>query len=197
MSEKKKRDIDATREALLRAAKELMTGCADCDEVTSRKIAAKAEVNAAMINYCFGSREELLYEVFRGLLNDALRVRPQLAEMMSKRGDPKEKLFFLHYNMMKLMIENFGIARAITKYILLSRTADVGMESLPLIREFFGIHRSEEECRVIAFELTSLHELAVLRHEEMKLSFGLDLTDDVKLARFVRQNVDRFLNIRE
>ena len=168
MAQKQKRDLDATKEALLKAAKELMITCTDSDDVTSRKIAAKAQVNPAMINYCYGSRENLLYEVFKQLLADAQNVRPELTEMIKSDIPAKQHLIMLHFGMMKLMIENYCYSKAITKYILLNRTDGIGMESLPFITEHFNGQKSEEECRLIAFELSSLNELAVLRHEMMK-----------------------------
>ena len=100
MAQKQKRDLDATKEALLKAAKELMITCTDSDDVTSRKIAAKAQVNPAMINYCYGSRENLLYEVFKQLLADAQNVRPELTEMIKSDIPAKQHLIMLHFGMM-------------------------------------------------------------------------------------------------
>lgn len=194
MQGKQKRDIEATKSALLAAAKELMTACSDADEVTSRAIAARAGVNLAMVNYCYGSREALLYEVFRQLLADAQRAAPELARLMSSELPPKERLTLIHINMMRLMIRNFSYSRAVTKYILLNRSEDVGLESLPFVRAHFGGRKSENECRLIAFEFTSLHELAVLRHKDLSALCGLDLTDADTLERYVRTNVDRYLD---
>ena len=194
MAEKQKRDIAATRKALLCAAKELMTGCSDSDEVTSRAIAAKAGVNLAMINYCYGSREVLLYEVFKELLADAQNASPELAKAVCSELAPRERVILIHYNMMRLMLSHFNYSNAITRYILLNRTGDVGMESLPCITEHFAGRKSEKECRLISFELSSLHELAVLRHEVLKLSCGLDLTDDEVLKDYVRTTTERLLD---
>ena len=194
MPQKGKRNLQATRQALLDAAKELMTSCSDSDEVTSRAIAARAEVNPAMINYCYGSREGLLYEVFKQLLADAQRADPQLAAMLGADIPAKQRVIMLHYSMMKLMIANFSYSKAITKYILLNRSGDMGMESLPCITEHFDGRKSEQECRLIAFELSSIHELAVLRHREMKSLCGIDLTDDRVLEEYVIKSVERFLD---
>ena len=194
MAEKQKRDIAATREALLRAAKELMTQCSDSDEVTSRAVAARAGVNLAMINYCFGSREVLLYEVFKQLLEDAQNASPELARAVCSELVPRERVILVHYNMMRLMLSHFNYSKAITRYILLNRTGGVGMESLPCIIEHFAGRKTEDECRLISFELSSLHELAVLRHEELKATCGLDLTDDKVLKDYVRTTTERYLD---
>jgi len=194
MEKKKLRDLETTRKALLEATRELMTSCEDCDSVTSRAIAAKANVNQAMVNYCFGSREALLYEVFKLLLVESQQASPELARLMSADIPPKERVIFVHYNMMRLMIANFSYSRAVTKYILLNRTNDMGMETLPCITAHFAGRKTDDECRRITFELTSLHELAVLRHEEFKELCGLDLTDDSVLEKYVRETVELFLD---
>lgn len=193
MAQKQKRDIEMTRTALLDAAKSLMTSCADSDEVTSRAIATKAGVNLAMINYCYGSREELLYEVFRQLLGDVQKANPDLTDMLSSNLPAKERIAIIHFNMMKLMIVNFNYSKAITKYIILNRTDGIGMESLPFIIEHFNGRKTLEECKLISFELSSLHELAVLRHKELKELCGTDLINEDVLKEYVRRNVERFL----
>ena len=52
MSDKIKRDLEATRNALLNSTAKLMTDCSEPSEVTSRAIAKESGVNLAMINYC-------------------------------------------------------------------------------------------------------------------------------------------------
>jgi len=197
MPDRSKRDLEVTREALAAAAEELLMACTDSDEVTSRAVAAKAGVNPAMINYCYGSREELLYEVYRRLLARAQAADPELRSLMSAVMPPKEKVCLIHCTMMRLMIANFGISRAVTRFILLSRSGDAGLESLPFIMEHFGGRKTEEECRLVAFELSSLHEVAVLQHEMIRDSLGIDLTDEYTLKSYVRKNVDRFLTEEE
>lgn len=194
MSGKKKRDLEATRNALLDSAAKLMTNCSDPSEVTSRAIAKESGVNLAMINYCFGSRDGLLYEVFRKLLTDVQKRDAEFIKVMTSELPPKQKLTELHYKMMKLMIANYSYAQAVTKYILFHRNDEVGMESLPLIAAHYHGRKSMEECKLIAFELTSIHELAVLRYEVIRSSCGIDLTDDETLKQYICQNINRFLN---
>ena len=108
-----KRDLEKTRTALLLAAEKLMTECDDPNEVTARAITREAGVNLAMINYCFGSREELLFEVFSQLYKNAPVFAPVLGEIAQGPLSPKEKLAELHYHSMKLMLENFKYCKAL------------------------------------------------------------------------------------
>ncbi len=194
MSGRIKRDLEVTRNALLNSAEKLMTTCNDPSEVTSRAIAKESGVNLAMINYCFGSREGLLYEVFRKLMSEVQKQDTEFIKVMSSEMLPKQKLAELHFKMMKLMIINYNYSQAVTKYILFNRNNEVGMESLPYIAEHFNGRKSIEECRLIAFELTSIHELAVLRYEAIKSSCNIDLTEDEALKNYIYQNINRFLD---
>ncbi len=192
-----KRDINKTRQSIVAAAEELMAENSDPDKVTSRTIAQRAGVNAAMINYCFGSREELLYTVFRGLLSKAQAARPELKELLNADIPPFEKLVAVHTGIMKLMLEHFNYAQAITKYIIMNRDLMTGLDSFELVKACFSGKKSDEECRMITFQLTSLHELSVLRHEELRKYCGTDLRDDAQLAAFARRNIGKFLEIQE
>lgn len=189
-----KRDINKTKESLLSAAEKLMTSAADPSEVTSRAIAAEAQVNLAMINYCFGSREALLAEVFSGMMKNAQAHNSNLARVLVSDLPPKQKLIELHISIMKMMLLNMNYSRAITKYILLERDMIHGMDSLPLVMAHFGSSKTTEECRLITFNLTSINELAVLKYKELKLHCGTDLTNEEELRKFVTENVNRYLS---
>ena len=188
-----KRDLERTKELLITAAEELMNGCDSADEVTSRAITQRAGVNLAMINYCFGSREELLYRVFLKLMAKAQNKEPELAEILRSEATPAEKLIGIHCTMMKLMIENFNYSRAVTGFILMNRDISRGMDGLPLVEAHFAGRKTPEECRLITFQLTSLNELAVLRHKELREMCSIDLADEVQRKKFVTENIMRFL----
>lgn len=188
-----KRNIDHTKKALLEAAEKLMTECSDPSEVTSRAITKEAGVNLAMINYCFGSREALLMAVYEEIQADAFRCNPSFAEIISDKLSPEEKFVEVHFESMKMMLKHHKFAKAISKYALLNREISGKRGSLRFIQEYFGDTKSEDECRLIAFELSSLHELAILRYEEIKKECGIDLTDDVQLRRYVTEHINMFL----
>ena len=49
-----------TKDKLLAAVGEILEEGASPDKLTVRAIAARAKVNPAMVNYCFGSKDELI-----------------------------------------------------------------------------------------------------------------------------------------
>ena len=58
----KEEKLSITKSKLIESTTRLMEELDDPMMVTSREIAREAGVKAAMINYCFGSRENLLYQ---------------------------------------------------------------------------------------------------------------------------------------
>ena len=189
-----KRDLDKTRTALIDAAEKLMSECDDPSEVTARAITSEAGVNLAMINYCFGSREELLYEVFSRISRKAMLIDPAFGEIMASGSlTPREKLAGKHFPSIKMMLAYFNYCKAFTKYVLVTRKIGGKRSSLQFIQEHFGGRKTEGECRLIAFELSSMHELAVLRHEEIKDVCGIDLLNDDELKKYVYDNIYRML----
>lgn len=188
-----KRNIEATKEALLNAAEKLMTEYDDSFEVTSRAITKEAGVNLAMINYCFGSREALLFEVFNKLQNEARQQNPEFDKIAESALSPKEKLIKLHFEVMKMMLKHRKYVKAITKYVLLNRSISANRGSLPFIQAHFGGRKTESQCRLIAYEISSIHELAVLKQEELKTVCGTDLSDEKVLLKYVTDHINMFL----
>lgn len=189
-----KRNLDATKASLLKAAEKLMTECNDLSEVTSRAVSGEAGVNLAMINYCFGSREAMLFEVFKRFQSEVLKRNSVFEQIIKEDISPKEKLILLHYESMKIMLQNYKYVKAVTKFALLDRGISEERRSFSFIKEHFGGRKTDAECIFIAYQISSLHELAVLRHEEIKNICGTDLAKDETLKKYVTDNINMFLD---
>ena len=189
-----KRNIENTRNALLQAAEKLMTEYDDPSKITARMLTKEAGVNLAMINYCFGSRESLLFEIFDKLQAEAMNNSPAFRKILEDDTSPKEKLIEIYFHSMKLMLDNYNLARSVTKYVIMNRELSAKRGSLKFVQAHFKERKTENECRLIAYELASLHELAVLRHEEIKNVCGIDLKNDEELRNYIRNHINMYLD---
>ena len=189
---KKEEKLDITKEKLADAAERLMNGCSEPAEVTSRAIAKEAGVQLAMINYCFGSREALLYAVFcrksEEYAND-----PIMKNIYGADLPPKEKLRQIHYVVAEFLVSSYKFSKAITGYVLLHRDLTKGLGSFPLVLAHYNGRKSERECKIISYELSSVMQLAIFRHEELRDFSGYDLTDRQQLHEFVDLQLEIFL----
>ena len=188
----KEEKLNITKEKLIKATAVLMEKADDPLQVTSREIAAAADVKPSMINYCFGSREELLYAVFNDLYQSFL-AQYEVDKLLKKDLPPKELLKQLHFIVAKCLIENPKFTKAITPHVLFKR--DLGKESFsfPYVMKHFGGRRTEAECRLIAYELSTMMQLIIYRKDDIKNDFGIDLNKNKELRRYIDLRVDILL----
>ena len=162
--------------------------CYSAAGVRLKKLIAKDKKVAKHV-----SREALLFEVFSKLQNEAEKQNPAFGKILHSEIPPKQKLIKLHFEAMKMMLKYGKYVKAITKYALFGRSISASRGSLPFIQAHFGDRKTESECRLIAYEISSIHELAMLRQEEIKAACGIDLTDEKVLLQYVTDHINMFL----
>lgn len=188
-----KKSGETTEQALKRAAFKLLLNCKDWSEVTARAITKEAGVNLAMINYCFGSKDALIFEVFQDMREQVVKCKPELLEIINSDMPPKEKLIEGAFEMMKLMLEYYSMSQAVVKFCIFYRKLDIDDGTFSLVKEHYNGAKSDGECMMIAYELSTAHELLVLRHEELKETCGIDIRDDTVLRRIITENINKAL----
>lgn len=184
--------LSLTKEKLISAAIELMEQAEDPLEVTSREIAGKAEVKPSMINYCFGSREELLYTSFHRLYMSFLSDK-NVEELIKADLPPKELLKKLHFIVAKCLVEHFKFTKATTPLVLFKRNLGEESFSFAYVKKHYNGRRNDTECRLIAYELSTMMQLIVFRKDDIKNDFGVDLENDEELQKFIDFRVDLLL----
>ena len=184
--------LNITKDNLIEATFSLMEQTDDPLSVTSRQIAAKAGTKPSMINYCFGSRENLIHDVFQKKYLNFVS-QDKLSELIESDITPKELLKELHYIVAKCLVDNFTFTKAVTSYILFKR--DLGQESFSFayVKKHYDGRKSDEECKLIAYELSTMMQLIIYRKEDIKESFGIDLDKDDELRKYINMRVDLLL----
>lgn len=184
--------LNITKDNLIEATFALMEQTDDPLNVTSRQIAAKAGTKPSMINYCFGSRENLIHNVFQKKYLEFVS-REKLNELLEADIPPKELLKELHFVVAKCLVENFTFTKGVTNYILFKR--DLGQESFSYayVKKHYNGRRSDEECKLIAYELSTMMQLIIYRKNDIKKDFGIDLDNDDELRKYINMRVNLLL----
>lgn len=184
--------LGITKEKLIDATFALMEEADDPLNVTSRQIAERAGVKPSMINYCFGSRENLIYQTFQKQYLDFLKEEP-IAELIASDISPKELLKKLHFIVAKCLVENPKFTKAITPYVLFSRDLSQESFSFPYVKKHYAGRKTDKECRLIAYEMSSMMQLMICRKDDLKRDFGIDLNKDKELKKYIDMRIDLLL----
>ena len=184
--------LQITKDQLLEAAFSLMEEKEDPLQVTSREIAARAGAKPSMINYCFGSRENLLYLTFRKKYMDFLK-DDSLEKIIESDLPPKEILKKIHLAVAKCLIDHPKFTQAITGHVLFKRDLSKESFSYTYVMKHYDGKKSEEECKLIAYELSTMMQLIIFRKDDLKKDFGIDLSDPKQLKNIIDMRVDLLL----
>ena len=184
--------LGITKEKLIDATFALMEEADDPLNVTSRQIAERAGTKPSMINYCFGSRENLIYQTFQKQYLDFLKEEP-IAELIASDISPKELLKKLHFIVAKCLVENPKFTKAISPYVLFNRDLSQESFSFPYVKKHYAGKKTDKECRLIAYEMSSMMQLMICRKDDLKRDFGIDLNKDKELKKYIDMRIDLLL----
>ena len=184
--------LGITKDKLIDATFALMEEADDPLNVTSRQIAERAGTKPSMINYCFGSRENLIYQTFQKQYLDFLKEEP-IAELIASDISPKELLKKLHFIVAKCLVENPKFTKAISPFVLFERDLSKESFSFPYVKKHYAGRKTDRECRLIAYELSSMMQLMICRKEDIKRDFGIDLDNAKELKKYIDMRIDLLL----
>jgi len=180
---------EETRERIIDTTKELLLTMKDPGKITARQIAAKAEVNLAMINYCFQSKEKLLKAATDEIVSD------EFAKLALDRSEAsaKEQLKMLLYNISEVTLQFEKITRLSVPYLIFEAPIELPLMLLPYIRECFGEEADESQCRVISFELVNMLQVILYRRKDFSVYSGISMQTSNDVRCFINRQVDLLL----
>jgi hypothetical protein len=117
----------------------------------------------------------------------------EVAALLASDLPPRELLKKLHFIVAKCLVENPKFTKAITGHILFNRDLSKESFSFPYVKKHYAGRRTDEECKLIAYELSSMMQLIVYRKDDIKESFGIDLDDEKELKKYIDMRVDLLL----
>ena len=65
--------------------------------------------------------------------------------------------------------------------------------SFPYVKKHYAGKKTDKECRLIAYEMSSMMQLIVCRKDDIKRDFGIDLTKDKELKKYIDMRIDLLL----
>jgi len=171
--------MDNVKTKIIKAAAELLNE-KDINAITSRDIAARAQVSIGNINYNFESKDEVLsLAVQQNFLHDVRLFKRKTVEIIN----PKKELMHIMEEFLTRLIKYKHLSRFALKYKLTKRTFNSERYLLPYIAKYLeGKPVSPLEIKLKAMQINAVFSVAFFNTEEFFKYSDLDLynPDDVK-----------------
>lgn len=160
------------KEQLIDTTVQLLKKSGKPGKITARAIAETAEVNLAMINYYFKSKDELMSIAVDKIISDSAK---SVQTAQNKEQSPKERLTEFLTVTSDITFEYAELTRPVIPYLILEGEIDLPYQILPYVKDCFCGEKSDAECRTIAFQLVSFMQITFYRAEDYKKFSGIDL----------------------
>ena len=168
-------------------------GTPEC--ITARAIAQRSGVALGLINYHFGSKDNLLAECSNKIINDLLNsMRPGLMKAEDDGLTDRERLISFAGQTFEYLFAN----RAIVKMSILSDFRSYGADTNSALTQkgFQMALRGDipkKSKRLIAFNLASSMQTAFLAADESKKITGYDLNTKKGRSSFIEDTVNMLI----
>lgn len=182
---------DNTKNELIKSVIELLQECDDVSEITSRKITERAKTNLSTINYHFNSKDELINIAVNKLIGSVADTYFHRIE--DNKKTPKDKLRDFLVNISDIVIDFRKYTKVTISYILLNGEFTQAIEMLPLVKECFHGSKSDEECKIISYQLISFMQLVFYRADEFKSFSNIDIINKQERDRLIDIQLDIFI----
>lgn len=168
--------IDSTKEQLINATIQLLSLNRDISSITAREIVTKANVNLAMINYYFKSKEALVNTAIKKILKH--HMDEYKATHDTKNLVPKQQLREILITFFDFIGAHSQFIKVSVPYILIQEEIIYPFEILPLVKVHYESQnnkKTEAEYRTIAYQITSFIQLLCLRYDAFYKYSGIDI----------------------
>jgi AcrR family transcriptional regulator len=172
------------KEQILDATVTLLLDSKDPESITVRDIATAADVQLAMINYYFHSKDELLYQAVGALRNK------MAGDWLSVKGKGKKMNPYMRFREMLIALCGMSVKyseymRLTVEYELTKAEIVSPQKTLPLIREICGDMRSETSIRITAYEIIATLQLIFFRAKDMSAYLGFDVLEYDRMVEVI------------
>jgi AcrR family transcriptional regulator len=178
------------RETIIKATINLLTELNEAESITVRQIAEKAGVGLGLINYHFQTRDALINEAIGEMMFQA--TQSYLSAPLDNRADPAETLKLIFKTTSEIG-SRYSLGRFVVQYAMLQGNMETSSMIVPILRQFFGMEKTEIEIRLMALSMVSTLQIAYIRSDTFRTYSGMDIHDEQQRNKIIDFIVDQFL----
>jgi len=177
---------------IIQAVRELINEGTGIEKITVRTIAKRANIGVGLINYHFGSKDNLLEIVLAELMSETAK---EYMENVTKADvKPKDKLKELIKGLYMFTIQYESIIKFLILQCIQKGDMEAELTLMPLLKQVFGDTKSEIELRIIAMQIIKPIQISGLSVERFRVYSGFNLYDEEQRGKFVDILVDNLVD---
>ncbi len=159
------------------------------DEITIRMIAEQADIGVGLINYHFGSKEQLIEQCVQKMISNVIM---SLHSQISQELDPVSHLKMTTKLVADFLVDNPAVSRiSILGDQRNPRIMDNTMKTvLGFSQSLIKYNLSEERKRILLFNLTSMLQAAFLREDLSRECLGFDFHRKEERDNYLEEIID-------
>ena len=77
--------------------------------------------------------------------------------------------------------------------MLFNRDLSQDSFSFAYVKKHYAGRKTDKECKLIAYEMSSMMQLIICRKEDIKKDFGIDLNKEKELKKYIDMRIDLLL----
>ncbi len=182
---------EQTKEQLIQTTIKLISEGHDPEELSVRQIADEAGITFGLINYHFGTKQQLIQLACQIIFNS--KIEEMMQFLYKSQGNPVERLrMYLKFSTNLGMTHHQAILKVITKQELFEGEYETVTHFLPLMKEIFP-DVSENELKLLAFQLIIPIQVAFIKYEQTSKYFSQNNSDPSSVEWFIDQSIDNLL----
>jgi len=182
-------DNTSAKEKIFQAALELISTEENSGSITTRQIAGMANVNLALINYYYQSKENLLSQAAGYKMGDII---DQVLERSNTDVDAATKIKKLLATTADFSFKHNELFKIAVTGELKEGCKNSCALIIPLLKEIFS-NKNEAELRTIALQLILPFHYIVLYPERYGDYLNTDFFDEQQRTRIINQMTDNIL----
>ncbi len=183
-------DESTAKEKIFQAAMELVTEGKTEQQITTREIASKADVNLALVNYYYQSKENLLSEVVGTMMGEIIEQSNQNSHTGT---DAQTRLRNMLLSTADAAFKYRNICKIAISFELKYGCGNSCKLVTPLLKEILT-ECDESDLNIIALQLMVPFHHIVLKPEFYSRYLDTDFFDDKKRRQKINQMVDCILS---
>jgi len=187
----------STKERIIRVTMDMIAE-EGLQNITIRKIAARAGVNVAAVNYHFGSKDVLINEALRNVID---QLKSAFEYLKTEGQDEKAKLYTFVSSFIGIVVEYPDILKNMVRHAINDHPLNVQEEYLAFIRhEGFALIKEtigkitpgldDQVLSLKALNLVSGLNFPILMGEHLKELLGIDLYNEEMRQAYITILVD-------